>query len=257
MIKSFPWRDTLVALSWAVIVTFVALLPLTLATGPSLPVDVLVNNLRVQEVGGNQATLTTVSQDAYSIWPLVTYFFRGASSLERAFTPSSSILFGPITYQRASQVLTISALLAVSVALLIRRRTSFATGGYLPLVAVGVMSFFMLLTGIVATHFLLVLPMLLLCRRWMDSIAYCYVAAVWTISTFVPMFGDMGAAIAGHGYPLLAPEHNAVTQVFVNLYAWDRFITVAIVANICAVIWLAVLSLRPTGRLEASTSTAS
>ena len=69
--------------------------------------------------------------------------------------------------------------------------------------------------------------------------------AIWSISTFVPMFGDMGAAISGHGYPLLAPEHNPITHFFVDIYGWDRFITVAIVANICAVIWLGWLSLRP------------
>jgi hypothetical protein len=31
----------------------------------------------------------------------------------------------------------------------------------------------------------------------------------------------------------------------VALYAWDRFITVSIVANICALIWLAWVVARP------------
>jgi len=82
----------------------------------------------------------------------------------------------------------------------------------------------------------------------MDPIAYLYVAGVWSISTLVPMFGEMGAAISSNGYPLLAPDHNALTQFFVGLYEWDRFITVAIVANVCAVVWLAYLSFRP-GRM--------
>ena len=257
LLRKFDWRENLVALSLTVIATFVALVPLTLATSPSLPVDILLNNFHIQEAGGNQATLTTVSQDAYSIWPLVTYFFRGAYSLHRAFTPSSAILFGSVTYQRASQVATVAAELAVTVGLLLRKRSALDAGGYLPLVAVGVMSFLLLLTGIVATHFLLALPILLLCRKWMDNIAYCYVVTVWSISTFVPMFGDLGVAISGHGYPLLAPEHNFLTQFVVNLYAWDRFITVAIVANICAVIWLAFLSFQPETRREALATTPS
>ena len=138
------------------------------------------------------------------------------------------------------------ALLLVVGALLLRQRSAIQSGGYIPLVAIGVTSFLMLLTGVVATHFLLALPLLLLCRRWMDPIAYCYVAAVWSISTFVPMFGDMGVATAAatHGYSLLAPANNPITHFFVNLYAWDRFITAAILANVCALIWLIVLTVR-------------
>jgi hypothetical protein len=246
LLRKFPWRTNVGAISWTVIVTFVVLAPLTLATSPSLPIDILLNNFRIQEAGGNQASLTTVSQSAYSIWPLVTYVFHGASGMERAFTPSSGLLVGSLTYQRASQILTVVAMVGVSALLVMRKRSAFDSGGYIPLVAVGVTSFLMLLTGVVATHFLLALPLLLLCRRWMDTIAYCYVVAIWSISTFVPMFGDMGNVISGSAYPLLAPDHNLVTRFFVALYAWDRFITVAIVANLCAVIWLAFLAMRST-----------
>jgi hypothetical protein len=249
-LRQFGWRTNIAAISWTVIVTFVALVPLTLATSPSLPIDIMLNNLRIQEAGGNQASLTTVSQSAYSIWPLVTYAFHGASGMQRAFTPSSERLLGSLSYQTVSQIVTALAMLVVTAALAFRKRSTIDSGGYIPLVAVGVASFLMLLTGVVATHFLLALPLLLLCRRWMDSIAYCYVVAIWSISTFVPMFGDMGVVIGSKAYPLLAPEHNMVTRFFVALYSWDRFITVAIVANICAVIWLAWLSLRPSARLE-------
>lgn len=248
-LRQLGWRTNIAAISWTVIVTFVALVPLTLATSPSLPIDIMVNNLRVQEAGGNQATLTTVSQSAYSIWPLVTYAFHGVSGAQRAFTPSSERLLGSLSYQTVSQIVTALAMLVVTAALVFRKRYTIDSGGYLPLVAVGVTSFLMLLTGVVATHFLLALPLLLLCRRWMDSIAYCYVVAIWSISTFVPMFGDMGIVIGSKAYPLLAPDHNLVTRFFVALYSWDRFITVAIVANIGAVIWLAWLSVRPSPRL--------
>jgi len=146
----------------------------------------------------------------------------------------------------------------VSVALLVRKRSVDDPEGYLPLVTVGVTSFLMLLTGIVATHFLLALPLLLLCRRWMDGIAYCSVAAIWSITTLVPMWGDMGSVISSYSYPLLAPAFNPITRFFVDLYGWDRFITVAIVANICAVVWLAILAYRPASpsRVAAAGTTA-
>jgi hypothetical protein len=243
-LRKFTWRENLDALSRTVIVTFVTLLPLTLATSPSLPVDIFRNVFSVQEAGGNEASLTTVSQSAYSVWPLVTYIFHGASGIQRAYTPSASPLIGSITYQSVSQVLTVTAMLLLTGAILFRKRSAIDSGAYLPLVAVGVATFLMLLTGIVATHFLLALPLFLLCRRWMDPLAYCFVAAIWTISTLVPMYGDMGTVISGYAYPLLAAANNPVTRFFVELYTWDRFITVAIVANICAIVWLAILAYR-------------
>jgi hypothetical protein len=244
LLRKFPWRQTVSAISWTVIVAFLVLAPFTLATSPSLPIDIMLNNFSIQETGGNEIALTTVSQDAYSIWPLVTYLVNGASGMARAFTPSSAPLVGSLTYQRVSQVLTIVALLCVSAVLLLRRRSSLGAGGYLPWVTLGITSFLMLLTGVVATHFVLALPFLLLCRQWMGRTAYLYVAAIWTVTTFVPMFGDMGVVLSRQDYPLLAPATNTVTRFFVRLYSWDRFITVAVVANTCAVLWLAYLTAR-------------
>jgi hypothetical protein len=245
-LKKFSWQRNVIALSWTVVLTFLALIPLTLATSPSLPVDVMLNNFHIQQAGGNDAALTTVSQGAFSIWPLVTYLIYGASGLTRTFIPSSEILVGPLTYQSAGLILTIAALLILSVALLLRKRSAFESGGYIPFVTLGVTSFLMLLTGIVSTHFLLALPFLLMCRRWMSSVAYFYVAIIWTITTFVAMYGEMGLTLASltARYPLLSPTNNEVTRLVVSLYTWDRFITVAVVADICAVVWLAVRTFR-------------
>ncbi len=242
LLRKFPVRVSIRALSWTVVTVFLLLLPLTLAIGPTLPVDVTLNNFVIQQAGGNAARLSTVSQDAYSIWPLVTYVVSGASGLQRAFTPSSADVVGSLTYQRLGLILTVVALLAIGAALALRSREKLENGGYLPLVALGICSFLMLLTGVVATHFLLALPFLLLCRRWMGGIAYFYVAAIWTVTTLVPMYGDMGGVITAADYPALA--NSVLTRVAVGLYQWDRFITVSIVANLCALVWLAWLTFR-------------
>jgi hypothetical protein len=244
LLRKFPLRQSISAISWTVVLTFLVLLPFTLSISPSLPVDVTLNNFHIQQAGGNQERLTTVSQDAYSVWPLVTYVFHGATGQGRAFTPSSAHVIGDVTYQRLGLLLTAVALLAVSIALMFRRQGEVDSGGYLPLVALGISSFLMLLTGVVATHFLLALPFLLLCHRWMGSVAYFYIAVIWTVGTFVPMYGDMGAVISAADYPSLAGANNAVTRFVVGLYAWDRFMTFSIVANICALIWLAWLIAR-------------
>ena len=255
LIRKFSWTQNLVAASWAVVVSFIVSAPLTLAISPSLPFDVLLNNFRVQEAGGNEAALTTVSQGGYSIWPLVTYFLNGASGVQRAIIPSSSEIAGPVTYQMLSQVLTLVAI-ALLVAILVRRkRSSFEQGGYLPIITLGIASFLMLLTGGVATHFLLALPFFLLCRRWMGSDAYFFVAVAWTITTLVTMFGDMGAVISAGNYPLLAPENNPITGFMVSMFTSDKFISVGVTANICAVAWLAFRTFRrvaPQARLQSA-----
>ncbi|MFI5269349.1 MAG: hypothetical protein ACHQ7M_18390, partial [Chloroflexota bacterium] len=252
-LRKFSWAANVQALSWTVVVTFVLLLPLTLATSPSLPVDVMFHNLRVQEAGGNEAALTTVSQDAYSIWPLVTYAVHGTTGLQRAFTPSSGPLIGSLSYQRVSQILTLGALLLIALTLAFRRGVAEA-GNYLPLVTLGMMSFLMLLTGVVATHFLLALPFLILLRRWIGGVAYFYVVAIWSIAALVPMVGDMGLVVSSANHPLFAPTTNAVTRFITALYTSDRFMNVAVVADTAALVWLGLLSLRSTkpARVEAA-----
>lgn len=244
-LRKFSWRENLRAVSWTVIATFLALAPLTLVTSPSLPIDIMLHNFNVQQAGGNNPILATVSQGAYSIWPLITYLTHGPSSLYRLFMPSSETLAGSITYQRAGLVLTVAALLVIAGVLWLKSQATHGPGAYLPYVALGIASFLMLLTGIVSTHFLLALPFLLLCSRWLDNVAYFFIATIWTVTTLVPMFGDMGVLLSIHPEQVLAPAHNSLTRFVIGLYQWDRFITVGVVANICAVVWLAILTFRP------------
>jgi len=243
LLRKFPWRTTVTALSWAIVVTFLTLVPLSLASSPSLPVDLAVNNFYVQEAGGNDRSLTTLSQGAYTVWPLISYLAHGYSGLGRIFGQSSGALVGSLSYQRASQIVTVVALILVLAALIRARRKLFESGEYIPLVALGVTAFLMLLTGIVATHFILALPLLILSWRWTGGVAYLYIVIAWSITTFVTLYGDMGLGLSSRDYPLLAEATNSVTRFFVWLNSNDRFVTVGTVANVCAVVWLAVLAL--------------
>ena len=255
LVKSFPLRANVSALSWTVITTFVVILPLTVRISPSLPLDITLNVFHVEAGGGNPGTLVTVSQSAYTVWPLVTYVFHGASGLQRAFTPSESLLFGSVSYQTAGIAVTAGALVVFTGLILLRSRAVNTFADYVPLTAAGVAGVFMLSTGVVSTHFLLVLPMLILCRPWLGNLAYGFVVVVWSISTLVPMYGDMGSVISTGGYPLLAPAYNPITRFVTELYAWDRFISAAIVANLCAVALVAISALtrsRPSTGLSQS-----
>jgi hypothetical protein len=74
--------------------------------------------------------------------------------------------------------------------------------------------------------------------------AYLYVVLIWTICTFVPMYGDMAISLSTQQYPLLAAPNNSITWFFAHLYAWDRFITFGVVANLVVVICLAFVAFR-------------
>src|SRR5438270_14051977 len=110
----------------------------------------------------------------------------------------------------------------------------------------------MLLFGLIATHFVLALPILLLLRRWIGNTSYVYVVVTWTVTTFVTMYGDMGLWMSAIEYPRLTATNNAVTKFITGLYTADRFITVGTFANICVVIWLAYLALRSPGSPKAA-----
>ncbi len=109
------------------------------------------------------------------------------------------------------------------------------------------MAFLMLMTGLVATHFLLALPLVLLCRRWTGNVAYVYLVVIWTLTTLIPMWGDMGNVLSILDYRAvpLSPANNALTRLVVQVFTSDRFITFGVVANLCALVWLAILALRP------------
>jgi hypothetical protein len=242
-LRKFSLKQNVFALSWTVILTFILLIPFTLPTSPSLPVDITANIFRVHESTGS-SLVTSVSQDTYSVWPLLESLTQNASGQHKVFNPSNVVLVGSLSYQSLSQIFTLAVMLVLAGFLIFRRRATSEAGAYIPYVAVGITAFLMLLFGLVATHFVLALPFLLLSRRWMGGVAYFYIAVIWTVTTFVTMYGDMGRVLFAHDYPLLAPSYNAVTSFVVSLYTNDRFITVGIVANVCAVVWLGFLTLR-------------
>jgi hypothetical protein len=245
LIRRFPWKATIVSVAQAGIATFIFLLPLTLATGPSLPVDVMLNDLRIQEAGGNQPELTTLSQGAYSIWPLVSDITTEAQGLGRLFTPSARSLFGKLTYQTVGQWLTLVAVFLVAIMLWIRA-PSFGPGNYLPYLALGITAFLLLMTGLVATHYVLAIPFLLLSKRQLGAVGFFSLITLWTAITFIPMYGDMGNVIGLLGFRAmpLNPASNVVTRFVINVYAADRVITAGALANLCVVVWLALASIR-------------
>ncbi|MGH2405163.1 MAG: hypothetical protein ACRDGN_11960 [bacterium] len=245
-LRKFSPKENAEAMAWTIIVTFVLLGPLSLAISPSLWVDTLAYQLFVQEAGGNEAAMTVVSLDAYNIWALVTQFAGMATGLARFQFPSGSGLIGALTYLRASEILVMLVLLGTGLALLLRRGTAVKPGTYLPLLALGTAGFLVLKTGLAASHFVIALPFLLLCRDAVGRPGWYAMVGIWTVTTLVSMYGSVGFGIwdAAALAPALHDTRNAVTRFFMNLHSADWFITMAALGNAFVVGWLGVTSAR-------------
>jgi hypothetical protein len=249
LFRRFPPSRNAYALSVTAIVIFVLISPFTLATSPSLPVDLMASTIQVQALGGNERALTTVSLDAFSFWPLVTLLQAGQSGLARIFYPSDSPLIGSITYHQAGLGVALVVLTAAIVMLAVRPRSNLEAGAYLPVVSFGVSGFLMFVTGLAATHFILALPFILMCRPWLSARGYYAIVAGWTLTTLIAMYGILAVDLPRADY-LHAPlfgEHaplRSVTSFVGQLYEWDRIITVGVVINTLVFFALMVVAIR-------------
>ena len=247
LLRRVPLRENVLHISWAVILAFILLSPYSLTIGPSLSLDLLVNQMVIQEGGGNEPAMTTVSLDAYSVWPLMTYLVDGARGLDRIFYPSNSPLIGSMTYLRVSQILTSLTVLGSAVLIAVRRRENAEKSGYLQIMAMGTIGFLMLKTGLGSAHFLIGLPLLILCRNALKGPLYLAIVGIWTLTTLVPMYGSLGHSISS--VPALAPAlhagSNPVTQFFVQRYSSDWFITLASALNLVVFVGLLAIAVYP------------
>lgn len=253
LLRRFPLQDNARAASWTVIGASLLLAPMTLAISPSLPVDILLNQFHFQESGGNEASQRIVSLGAYSIWPVLTNVFAGAHGLARFHQPSGSSLLGPLTYQQAGSILTAATVLACAALILLRRGARGEPAGYLLPLALGTGAFLMLKTGLASTHFIIGLPLIILCAGAVRGRIYYPVVATWSLLALVAMYGGLGFALPDvpHLAPALHAGNNPLTRLAIELHAADWFITSAGSANLLALLLLATGNLHrpaPAGR---------
>lgn len=243
-LRSFSFRQSLHAAAWGVVVMFLLMAPFAVRYGPSMPVDLMRNDLQVQEAGGNESELTTVSLYAYSVWPLADRFASSDFGLDRFSQPAASRFVGPLSYLRAGELLSGAVVFIAGAVLVLLRRSAGTPGDYLPLVALGTMGFLMFKTVVAPTHFILALPLLILCRRALGNSVYFWCIGVLTVTTLVAMYGDFGSGITPELVPALAGTNNIVTRFVMDLSSADWFISIAVFQNLVVLICLAVIALQ-------------
>ena len=246
-LRIFNLKENLRSIGWSIIIIFLILAPLAIAISPSLPKDIIINQLFIQEAGGNEPAMTLVSLDAYSIWPLLTNWFEGQAGLSRMFFPSTSPLIGSLSYQSVSQLITIGIILLTSILIIIRlqRDSESKTPVFLALLALGTVGFLVFKTGLASAHFVLAIPFIILSFRSMNPIMYVLLIGIWTITSLVSMYGSFSLAISNVGEmaPYLHPDNNAVSRFFMDLHMNDRFMTASSIVNLLVFIWLLVINI--------------
>lgn len=231
-LKRFSWKKNVNSIFWSIIFIFLLLTPFSLTISPSTPVDIFRNQIFVQEAGGNDPALTLVSLDTYNVWPLLSYF-QGARGLERIQYPSTSTLIEPITYQQASQFLSILVIL-VSLILIIFYEDSLLS------LTFGTVGFLILKTGLASTHFMIAFPLLILCRKYFGDRLWYIVLAIWTSTMLIPMYGTVGFSIetSAQLMPALHSSNNFITKFFMTIYSSDWCISLGSLGNLIVLIIL-------------------
>lgn len=220
--------------AWGLVAAFVVSAPFVLQIAPSYPLDVIRSHFEIQAAGGNETALTTVSIDAFSFWPLVTNVVDGQSGLARIFFGSEQPLIGSLTYQQVSQILVVTLTALVAGVLWLGGGRQRDRRAFIAWLAFGTLAFLFFQTGLAAAHFFVGVPFLLLCRPFLPTLAWGAAVSTWTITSLIPMWGSWGLAILPFPEfaPDLHPDANALTQIAMDLYTSDIFMTAAIIANI-------------------------
>jgi hypothetical protein len=239
-LKMFGVRQSFRPLCWSVVLLYLVLGPFLWHFSPSLPVDYAARVSSTHLLNGGEAALQGVSHSGYSIWPLVTGLLEGLSGRTRSLYPEASPLFGGLSYGEASNILVAGLLLAVGALIVTRRRSSQDLADYLPLVAFGMLGWSMLTTGMISRYFIYALALVIASRASLRATPYFAIAGALTVTSFVTQFGAIGFAVRDvpHLAPLLHDSNNPVTGLAMDLYAGDLFITVGVLANTLALVWL-------------------
>lgn len=255
LLRRWPWRKNLQALSWAILGVFLLFAPFLIKLGPHFPIDYLKSQFLFQAGGGNEPELTTVSLDAYSLWPLVTAAANDAIGLARfSFRSGLPMILG-LTYGQVGNAMTVLLVSSVAI-LLVGRGKRISSEDCQLFLAFGIVGFLMLQPGIAGAHFVIALPFIVLCHRTIPRAIFAAIVGGWTLTTTVAIYGSFGFGVLN--VPWLAPSlhssSNDLTRFMMALHSSDWFITVGSLANLSVLLALGyfVAQGRRSSRLSAS-----
>jgi len=241
-LRSWSWKRNLQSISWAITITYVLAFPFLVDLSPNMPITYLRNLLFLQVAGGNEPELTTVSLDAYSLWPLVTAVLGKATGLSRFTYPAFAPVTAGLTYGQLANILSAVFLLLI-LCLMATWRGKLLRKDLQLLLALGVTGFLMLKTGLAGMHFVIALPFLVLTYSAAPRLVFVAMIGSWTITTTVAVLASFGYSVLGVPWlsPRLQGSNNPLIASMMALHASDWFITLACLANLSVVMAIGYL----------------
>jgi hypothetical protein len=250
-LRKFAPRDSLRAISWTVIVSFIVMAPFSLSISPSLPFDYVFRTYVYHFANGqaDQAALG-IAPAFYSVWTLPLLWLSGKHGIDRMWTPSTEHFIGSLTYGQLAAALSVVFLLIVGAVILLNKRLTASPGKYLPVVAFGLLGWLLLTPGLISRYMVYGVVGVILCRLAFRTPAYLAAVGVLTAIACISIFGHLADDFWGYSGTLnvLSPLNNSVSnRLFFGLFAADWFINVAAVLNLVllavlgAKVWTAVL----------------
>lgn len=192
LLRVTPWRRTVRTLSTAVVLVFIALLPLALTVSPTLPVDVVVNALSLHVGDANDAWTMPVSWGAFGPWPLVATAINGVFGTGSILFPATGPLIGSLSYYHVGTLAFGLYLVVLLVIVLVRGPRIMLGGGFVLASTLGVMGLLLLETGTASYHMVLPTAMSFLLVRAVPRRTYLIAVITLSATTFLSMYG-MGA----------------------------------------------------------------
>jgi hypothetical protein len=248
-----PKARAVQSLAWAVVITFVYLLPLSLAVSPTLPVDVLANVFLLHVGHGNDPWTMPASYGAMSFWPLVTQIVGHASGEARISFQATRVLFGKDSYYNVgNQAAAVFEVALVGAAVLLRHKLR-RDGQVTVLLAAGSTGLLMLVTGAPAYYFVLPLCFVAASRPALGARDYWYCLGALSATTFLSEYAMGAYWLDNHlpwGVGIYSPSFGP-SRFMATLPRSDLFITACCLVNISVFAVLVYRALRPM-RLPAS-----
>jgi len=238
-LRKFDTRQNLFAISWAVLISFIAVAPFALAISPSVPIDYIVRILAFH-VGNQQADVAYLglSPANYSIWTLPLLLVNGQHGLTRMWSPATMPFLGSLSYGQVGGALSVGLLLVVGALLLFKTNLSTVPGRYLPLVAFALLGWMLLTPGAMSRYMIYPIVALILCRAAFSMGGYSLAVGILTAVACITVFGHLASDFLGYSgsLNLLSPTNNWLSHVLFSLFSADWFISLAATANIA--IWV-------------------
>jgi len=234
------------AISWTVILCFIAIGPFAYAISPSLPVDYVVRTF-IYHVGNGQADVAYlgISPANYSIWTMPLLLVSGLHGLDRMWAPATLHFVGNLSYGQVAAAFSVAFLLAVGAVLVVNRKLCIEPGRYLPVVAFGMLGWLIVTPGIISRYMVYVVVAVILCRAVFSGFGYVYALAVTTAITCMSIYGHLALDFLGYSGSLnvLSPTNNAVSHFLFSVFSADWFISLATLSNVALLIVLGIKGL--------------